>query len=256
MGRQWVDVASVLAGGGVAQMRVGSGWAAGGQRRECVAGTHGPGWRAQAARAGLRDRASSGRGRKGSDCGCPGVSAGGSCLEQTRNGLAGNLEDLIRQAASRSRRRDRVTPLPFEPMVVRMVAGELRGVIGLLRAEGVWARGVARAERLVERASVALVRARRRCAARGAVPGARPAGERRDVIASRLAWQDLSVCDAYRISAPNGGWMLNHNQAPCQPDHRLASRHVGRLRLRAAPHDRAEPGDPGAATTARPCGRR
>jgi len=72
--------------------------------------------------------------------------------DQTRNGLAGNLEDLIRQAASRSRRQMRVTPLPFEPMVVRMVAGELRDVIGLLRAEGVSARGVARAERLVERA--------------------------------------------------------------------------------------------------------
>ena len=70
--------------------------------------------------------------------------------EQTRNGLAGNLEDLIRQAASRSRFQMRVTPLPFEPTVVRLVAGELRDVIGLLRAEGVSARGVARAERLVE----------------------------------------------------------------------------------------------------------
>ena len=46
----------------------------------------------------------------------------------------------------------RVTPLPFEPRVVRLVAGELRDVIGLLRTEGVSARGVARAERLVERA--------------------------------------------------------------------------------------------------------
>ena len=46
----------------------------------------------------------------------------------------------------------RVTPLLFEPMVVRTVAGELRDVIGLLRAEGVSARDVARAERLVERA--------------------------------------------------------------------------------------------------------
>lgn len=72
--------------------------------------------------------------------------------EQTRSGLAGNLEDLIRQSASRSRRQIRVTPLRFEPMVVRLVAGELRGVIGLLRTEGVSARGVARAERLVERA--------------------------------------------------------------------------------------------------------
>ena len=72
--------------------------------------------------------------------------------EQTRNGLAGNLEDLIRQAARGSRRQMRVTPLPFEPRVVRLVAGELRDVIGLLRAEGVSARAVARAERLVERA--------------------------------------------------------------------------------------------------------
>ena len=72
--------------------------------------------------------------------------------EQTRNGLAGNLEDLIRQAASRSRLQMRVTPLPFEPTVLRMAAGELRDVIGLLRTEGVSARGVARAERLVEHA--------------------------------------------------------------------------------------------------------
>ena len=73
-------------------------------------------------------------------------------FEQTRNGLAGNLEDLTRQAAGRSRFQVRVTPLPFEPMVVRIVAGELRDVIGLLRAEEVSARGVARAERLAERA--------------------------------------------------------------------------------------------------------
>ena len=72
--------------------------------------------------------------------------------DQTRNDLAGNLEDLIRQAASRPRVQMRVTPLPFEPTVVRLVAGELRDVIGLLRAEEVSARGVARAERLVERA--------------------------------------------------------------------------------------------------------
>ena len=72
--------------------------------------------------------------------------------DQTRNGLAGNLEDLIRQAANRSSVQMRVTPLPFEPTVVRLVAGELRDVIGLLRAEGASARGVARAERLVERA--------------------------------------------------------------------------------------------------------
>ena len=72
--------------------------------------------------------------------------------EQTRNGLARNLEDLIRQSASRSTLQIRVTPLPFEPTVVRMAAGELRDVTALLRTESVSARGVARAERLVERA--------------------------------------------------------------------------------------------------------
>ena len=72
--------------------------------------------------------------------------------EQTRNGLAGNLEELIRRAARRSRLRPRVTPLPFEPTVLTMAAGELRDVIGLLRGEALSARGVARAERLVERA--------------------------------------------------------------------------------------------------------
>jgi hypothetical protein len=72
--------------------------------------------------------------------------------DQTRSGLAGNLEDLIRQAAGRSRRQIRVTPLPFDPTVVMMAVRELRDVIGLLRTEGASARGVARAERLVERA--------------------------------------------------------------------------------------------------------
>lgn len=72
--------------------------------------------------------------------------------EQTRDNLAGNLEDLIRQSASRSRLQMRVTPLRFEPIVVTMVADELRDVIGLLRTERVSARGVARAERLVEHA--------------------------------------------------------------------------------------------------------
>ena len=72
--------------------------------------------------------------------------------DQTRSGIAGNLEDLIWQAASRSMVQIRVTPLPFDAMVVRLVAGELRDVIGLLRTEGVSARGVARAERLIEQA--------------------------------------------------------------------------------------------------------
>ena len=46
----------------------------------------------------------------------------------------------------------RVTPLPFESTVLTMAAGELRDVIGLLRTQAVSALGVARAERLVERA--------------------------------------------------------------------------------------------------------
>jgi hypothetical protein len=71
--------------------------------------------------------------------------------DQTRNGLAGNLEDLIRQAARRPRLQMRVTPLPFEPTVLTMAARELRDVIGLLRTQAVSGRGVARAERLVER---------------------------------------------------------------------------------------------------------
>ena len=72
--------------------------------------------------------------------------------EQTRNGLAGNLEDLIRQSGSRSTLQKRVTPLPFEPTVVRLAADDLGDLIALLRTESVSARGVARAERLVERA--------------------------------------------------------------------------------------------------------
>ena len=48
----------------------GVGWSARGQRHDRAVDTHGPGCRAQAARAGLRDRASSGRARRGSDCGC------------------------------------------------------------------------------------------------------------------------------------------------------------------------------------------
>ena len=72
--------------------------------------------------------------------------------ERTRNALAGNLEALIRESAGPSRLQIRVTPLPFERMVVTMAVDELRDVIGFLRTEEVCARGVARAERLVERA--------------------------------------------------------------------------------------------------------
>jgi hypothetical protein len=80
--------------------------------------------------------------------------------EQTRNGLAGNLEDLIRQAASRLRRQMRVTPLPFEPMVVRVVAGELRCVIGCCGPRGCLP-GVSLELSGGRASGVALVRARR-----------------------------------------------------------------------------------------------
>ena len=53
-----------------------------------------------------------------SDRGGPASAPAAHLAERTRTGLAGNLEDLIRQAASRSRRQMRVTPPPFEPRVV------------------------------------------------------------------------------------------------------------------------------------------
>lgn len=68
--------------------------------------------------------------------------------ERTRDGLAGNLEEMVCHASRPRGRQLRVT----RPMVVAMVTDELREVIGLLRAEGVSARGVARTERLVTHA--------------------------------------------------------------------------------------------------------
>ena len=83
----------------------------------------------------------------------------------------------------------RVTPLPFEPMVVRMVAGELRGVIGLLRAEGVSARGVARAEQLVERAVSPLY-------------GQDVGGYARSCAGCAICWR-TEVCDREPYAEPN-----------------------------------------------------
>ena len=151
-GRQWVDVAAVLTGGVIARIE-GREWAgplAGSAASVLLVLT------VLVAAHKQRER----------DCAVELVLEGRERVpiaavqrqrwrllsDQTRNGLAGNLEDLIRQSAGRSRRQMRVTPLPFEPTVLTMAAGELRDVIGLLRAKEVSARGVARAERLVERA--------------------------------------------------------------------------------------------------------
>ena len=152
MGRQWVHVAAVLTGGVIARIE-GREWA-------------GPVACSAASVLLILTVLLAAHKQRERDCATELVLEGHEAIPivavqrqrrrllsgQTRNGLAGNLEDLIRQAASPSRVQMRVTPLPFEPRVVRLVAGELRDVIGLLRAEEVSARGVARAERLVERA--------------------------------------------------------------------------------------------------------
>ena len=107
--------------------------------------------------------------------------------DRTRNGLAGNLEDLIRQSASRSGLQMRVAPLPFEPTVLRMVAwGSFATSSGCCGPRGCLP---AVSLELSDWSSACLtpVRPRRRCAARGAVPRARSAGEGRYLIASRLA---------------------------------------------------------------------
>ncbi len=69
--------------------------------------------------------------------------------ERTRDGLAANLEEMVCQVSNPRRRQTRLTRPLFEPRIVAMVTDEVRDVIGLLRAGGVSARGVARAERLV-----------------------------------------------------------------------------------------------------------
>jgi hypothetical protein len=71
---------------------------------------------------------------------------------RTRQGLASSLEEKVRRASDRRVLRARVTPVPFDRVVVSAVADEITEVIGSLRRPNVSARGVARAERLVERA--------------------------------------------------------------------------------------------------------
>jgi hypothetical protein len=70
---------------------------------------------------------------------------------RTRDGLAASLEDIVRYVSSPKRRMPSERPL-YEPRVVAAVADELREVIGLLRTEGVCARGVCRVERLITHA--------------------------------------------------------------------------------------------------------
>ena len=72
--------------------------------------------------------------------------------ERTRHGLAGSLEEILRDALADRRLQLRPAPRLSEPMVVRAVANELGDVIVSLRTEEVSARGVAQAERLVEHA--------------------------------------------------------------------------------------------------------
>ena len=71
--------------------------------------------------------------------------------ERTRLALAARLEDVLEQAAD-GRKFTFLAPPLFEPRVVRAVATELGDVIESLRSEGISARGVAQAERLVARA--------------------------------------------------------------------------------------------------------
>jgi hypothetical protein len=69
---------------------------------------------------------------------------------RTRLDLARSFEELLQKASTRRRVQLRRLPPLFEPAIVRAVTTELCGLIALLRTEGVSARGVARAERLVE----------------------------------------------------------------------------------------------------------
>ncbi|HET7052226.1 MAG TPA: hypothetical protein VFI54_28405 [Solirubrobacteraceae bacterium] len=70
---------------------------------------------------------------------------------QTRHDLASRLEDVLKQA-SEGRKFGLLAPPLFEARIVRAVATELGDVIESLRSEGISARGVAQAERLIARA--------------------------------------------------------------------------------------------------------
>jgi hypothetical protein len=72
--------------------------------------------------------------------------------ERTRSGLARHLEGMVRQATGHQRLHARVSTPLFDVNLVAMVVDDLLEVAGLLRTDGRPARGVARAERMVERA--------------------------------------------------------------------------------------------------------
>ena len=71
--------------------------------------------------------------------------------ERTRQALASRLADVL-ELASAGRKFSLLAPPLFEPRIVRTVASELGDVIESLRSQETSACGVARAERLVERA--------------------------------------------------------------------------------------------------------
>jgi hypothetical protein len=72
--------------------------------------------------------------------------------ERARQGLARTLEDTLHEAVKPRALRARITAIPVDPTVVSTAASEIVEVISWLRFPGASARGVARAERLVENA--------------------------------------------------------------------------------------------------------
>jgi hypothetical protein len=72
---------------------------------------------------------------------------------RNRVGVARSLEKLAREATAPQDGRARLVPPLVEPPVVAQVADELRELGAVLRTEAVSARGVARLERLVSRAT-------------------------------------------------------------------------------------------------------
>ena len=71
--------------------------------------------------------------------------------KRTRHALASRFEDVLKQA-SEGRKFGLLAPPLFEPRIVRAVATELGDLIESLLSDGVSARGVAQAERLIARA--------------------------------------------------------------------------------------------------------